>query len=78
MKSVLITGCNRDLGLEWVRQYAQQGWCAFATCRSPNNANELHGIAKKHNHVSIHQLDVTKQNETDVLAKELNTYEKYF
>jgi len=74
MKSVLITGSNRGLGLEWVRQYAQQNWRVFATCRNPNKANELHGIAKRYNHVSIHQLDVTKQNETDALAKELNTY----
>lgn len=74
MKSVLITGSNRGLGFEWVRQYAQQDWRVFATCRNPNKANELHGIAKNYNHVSIHQLDVTKQNETDALAKELNTY----
>ncbi|MDH3609251.1 MAG: SDR family oxidoreductase [Gammaproteobacteria bacterium] len=74
MKSVLITGSSRGLGLEWVRQYAQQNWRVFATCRNPNKANELHSIAKKYNNVIIYQLDVTNHNETDALAKELSVY----
>ena len=74
MKSVLITGSSRGLGLEWVRQYAQQNWRVFATCRNPNKANELHSITKKYNNVIIYQLDVTNHNETDALAKELSVY----
>ncbi|MBT8125324.1 MAG: SDR family oxidoreductase [Gammaproteobacteria bacterium] len=74
MQSILITGCNRGLGLEWVRLYAQQGWQVFATCRNPNKANELHSIAKKYNNVIIYQLDVTNHNETVALAKELSVY----
>ncbi len=74
MQSILITGCNRGLGLEWVRLYAQQGWQVFATCRNPNKANELHSIAEKYNNVIIYQLDVTNHNETVALAKELSVY----
>ena len=74
MKSVLVTGSSRGLGLEWVRQYAQQNWRVFATCRNPNKANELHSITKKYNNVIIYQLDVTNHNETDALAKELSVY----
>jgi NAD(P)-dependent dehydrogenase (short-subunit alcohol dehydrogenase family) len=41
MKTVLITGANRGLGLEFARQYAADGWHVTATCRSPQNAEAL-------------------------------------
>ena len=74
MQKILITGSNRGLGLEWVRQYTQKGLRVFATCRNPSNAYELQNIAKIYNNLSIHQLDVTKYDEIDALAKELKPY----
>lgn len=38
MKTVLITGANRGLGLEFCRQYQAQGWEVVATCRDPDHA----------------------------------------
>lgn len=35
MPTILITGANRGLGLEFVRQYAAQGWEVLATVRDP-------------------------------------------
>ncbi len=35
MKSVLIIGASRGLGLEFVRQYRADGWLTLGTCRSP-------------------------------------------
>jgi NAD(P)-dependent dehydrogenase (short-subunit alcohol dehydrogenase family) len=35
MKSVLIIGASRGLGLEFVRQYRRDGWLTLGTCRSP-------------------------------------------
>ncbi len=60
MRSVLITGSNRGLGLEWVRQYAAAGWRVYATCRRPDLAAELEQLAAAHPHVSVHGLDVTE------------------
>jgi NAD(P)-dependent dehydrogenase (short-subunit alcohol dehydrogenase family) len=34
MKSVLIIGASRGLGLEFVRQYRADGWLTLGTCRS--------------------------------------------
>lgn len=59
MPSILITGSNRGLGLEWARQYAQEGWRVFATCRHPAEADSLKELAGQYPAVSIHRLDVT-------------------
>jgi NAD(P)-dependent dehydrogenase (short-subunit alcohol dehydrogenase family) len=45
MATVLITGANRGLGLEFVRQYSADGWRVIATCRAPDSAAELKRLA---------------------------------
>jgi NAD(P)-dependent dehydrogenase (short-subunit alcohol dehydrogenase family) len=44
-RTVLVTGSNRGLGLEFARQYAADGWQVYAACRAPNDAKELQKIA---------------------------------
>ena len=39
--TVLVTGSDRGLGLEFVRQYAARGDTVIATCRHPEQAVEL-------------------------------------
>jgi len=70
MPSVMVTGSNRGLGIEWVRQYAEEGFRVFATCRHPAEAEELKALAEKHRTVTLHRLDVTKQDEASALARE--------
>ena len=43
-KTVLITGANRGIGLEFVRQYADKGWHVIATCRRPDEAEALQAL----------------------------------
>jgi NAD(P)-dependent dehydrogenase (short-subunit alcohol dehydrogenase family) len=69
--SILITGSNRGLGLEWARQYAQAGWRVYATCRRPEQADELQALATRHPSLSIHRLDVTSATELADLVAEL-------
>ena len=45
MPTVLVTGANRGLGLEFARQYAADGWQVFAACRAPDAATDLQGLA---------------------------------
>jgi len=45
MKKVLITGVNRGIGLELVRQCAKRGDQIFAGCRVPENAADLKKLA---------------------------------
>ena len=45
MSTILITGANRGLGLEFVEQYAADGWDVIACCRTPATADELQAVA---------------------------------
>ncbi len=41
MPTVLITGANRGIGLEFARQYVADGWRVIAACREPARAQSL-------------------------------------
>ncbi|MBI1422305.1 MAG: SDR family NAD(P)-dependent oxidoreductase [Gammaproteobacteria bacterium] len=73
MSSILITGSNRGIGLEWARQYAEIGWRVYATCRLPEQADALKQLAQQHTNLSVHRLDVTHPEEILALAGELQT-----
>ncbi|MGH8583040.1 MAG: SDR family oxidoreductase [Gammaproteobacteria bacterium] len=67
---VLITGCNRGIGLELVRQYAQAGWRVYASCRRPESAQALNQIAASaEGRVSVHALDVTDPRQIKGLSE---------
>jgi NAD(P)-dependent dehydrogenase (short-subunit alcohol dehydrogenase family) len=66
--TVLVTGANRGLGLEFARQYVADGWRVIACCRSPKDAPELNKLGRK---VEVHALDVTSQDSIRHLAKAL-------
>ena len=69
--SVMITGANRGLGLEWARQYAAAGWRVFASCRRPEEADDLKVLAGGHPRVSVHRLDVTDSEQLRTLQLDL-------
>lgn len=68
-KSVLITGSNRGLGLEFVTQYAAMGWDVIATSRSPEDDDDLQALATAHRNITIEQLDVTDLDGITALAE---------
>ena len=69
MPTVLITGANRGLGLEFVRQYADADWRVYACCRTPDQAAPLRALAS--DRVTIHALDVCDFDAIQALADEL-------
>lgn len=71
MSTVLITGANRGIGLEFARQYAEAGWRVLATCRDPENAASLQDLALKAPSLSIFALDVTNAAQIKELAVQL-------
>lgn len=45
MPTVVITGANRGIGLEFARQYAADGWTVLATVRDPSQPGGLSDMA---------------------------------
>ena len=69
--TVLITGANRGIGLELVRQYAARDWHVIATARDPAGATDLQALAKSDPDIRIEKLDVTDHPGMDALAATL-------
>jgi len=67
--TVLITGSNRGIGLEFVKQYADRGWHVIATARKPGEADELNALAEENDSITVDQLDVTDFDRIDALAE---------
>lgn len=68
MPTVLITGANRGLGLEFARQYARDGWQVIACCRDPEQAFDLRDLPKG---VELHRLDLSDSGQIAALAGHL-------
>lgn len=67
-KSVLITGCNRGLGLELVKHFLKlqsPPTHLFATCRAPENAKDLQELAVTNPSIHIIKLEATEQASID-------------
>jgi len=59
MKSVIITGSNRGIGLETAIAFGRAGYKVYATMRNTESASELVNRAQQESlPISIHQLDV--------------------
>ncbi len=66
--TVLVTGANKGIGLEFVRQYAGRGARVIATARDPAAATDLAALAATNKLVMIEKLDVTDHAGIDALA----------
>lgn len=68
--TVLVTGANRGIGLEFVRQYAARSWMVIATTRDPAAATELQELAGKYKQwIVVEQLDVANAASVAALAE---------
>lgn len=73
MPTLLVTGANRGLGLELVRQYLDEGWNAVACCRAPDAADGLHALASgAGDRLCIESMDVNNADEITAVAKALD------
>ena len=71
MQTVLITGANRGLGLEFCRQYAAADYQVVAACRNPKQAEQLVALAGRYPQIQIEALDVADFSQIDALAAKL-------
>ncbi|KAL9974925.1 hypothetical protein ACROYT_G012029 [Oculina patagonica] len=60
-KSIFITGCNRGIGLEFVKQFLSLPTPPehiFATCRSLERASELKSLAEGNKNLHVMEMDM--------------------
>jgi NAD(P)-dependent dehydrogenase (short-subunit alcohol dehydrogenase family) len=73
MTTVLITGANRGLGLEFARQYASDGWDVIATCREPGSGRELRALAQASGKkLRVLSMDVTDSGSVHKAVQQLD------
>ena len=66
MTTIVVTGANRGIGLEFARQYAAEGVTVIATARDPAKAGTLKALG-----VRVLPLEVTDQASVDAFAEAL-------
>ena len=60
MPTVFVTGANRGLGFEHVKQYAEKNWEIIACSRNPEKSKDLLELSKKFpENIIIERLDVS-------------------
>jgi len=72
--SIVVTGANRGLGLEFIKQFVSSSpppKTLIATCRNPSEATALQEIAKSANNVHVLKLDVADYASFDNFVKEV-------
>lgn len=68
----LVTGANRGLGLEFVRQLLARGDHVIAACRHPGKATDLNRLAGDHpGRLHLLPLDVAEEKSRTAFAHEL-------
>jgi NAD(P)-dependent dehydrogenase (short-subunit alcohol dehydrogenase family) len=71
MKTVVLTGANRGIGLEIAKVLARRGDALHATARNLDDATALKGLAAEHANVTLHTLDVSSDGSVSAFAKGL-------
>lgn len=83
MTTILVTGANRGIGLEFARQYALDGVTVIACCRNPAKGDKLKALG---GNVKIMELDIAdsasvarlasalKDQAVDILINNAGTY----
>lgn len=70
MATVLITGTNRGIGLEFVKQYLSRGDEVLATCRDLSSAGELSELAAD-SRLKLYELDVNSEQSMAAFAESI-------
>jgi NAD(P)-dependent dehydrogenase (short-subunit alcohol dehydrogenase family) len=71
-ETVMVTGSNRGIGLEFVKQYATRGWTVIATHRRDMPPQSLVEVSQAHpGQITIEQMDVADHGQIMALAQKL-------
>ena len=71
MATVLITGTNRGIGLEFVKKFLQQGDKVIATCRDISSASDLQALSNDSANLKLLELDVNDSESLESFPQRL-------
>jgi NAD(P)-dependent dehydrogenase (short-subunit alcohol dehydrogenase family) len=72
METILVTGANRGIGLEFVAQYLNLGKRVIASCRNPDDARMLSILRESHaESLRVVRLDVRDEASLNTLVQTL-------
>ena len=73
LKTILITGSNRGIGLELVKESLSKNFSVVGTFRNKNNSQELFQL--KSNNIKLFEMDVVDEKSVLDVSKNIhNTY----
>lgn len=67
----VVTGANRGIGLEFVKQLTARGEDVDATARDPDDAPELRALLRSGVRLRLHRLDVAEDDSVAAFAQQL-------
>ena len=70
-ETVLVTGANSGIGLEFTKQYLARGWTVIATHRRSELPATLAELTKRYKTIRIERVDVTSVEQVRALAARL-------
>ena len=71
-ETILITGSNRGIGLEFAKQYADKGWHVIATHRRELVPDTLAELSSTYDNVQVETLDVNNAAHLEALVDTLD------
>ncbi|MDG3088556.1 SDR family oxidoreductase [Vibrio hannami] len=72
MPTLFITGANRGIGFEFVKQYAHMSWNIIACFRNHKSAKELVKLSEHYPNITLHQLDVSDEKQIHSLTSKFS------
>ena len=71
MSTILVTGANRGIGLEFVKQYLKKGDSVIATYREEESSKELINLSQNKSNLKILKLDVASDASMESFCQHL-------
>ena len=71
MTTIIVTGANRGIGLELVKQYCNRNYQVIGTYRDETTSGELISMSRNLDNLKVHSLDVCSDQSLEDFSSKL-------